>query len=64
MKIAATISCCVQTGEHDYTTYRNTKIFATSCTLDEIIEWQKRIFPQLIFNINEVQFSTVEEETE
>jgi hypothetical protein len=62
MRIAVTLSCCTQTGEYDYTTYRNTRIFDTSCTLDEIIEWQKQIYPGRVFNINEMQFSMVEEE--
>jgi hypothetical protein len=64
MKIAATISRCVQTGKDELTTYRNTKIFDTSCTLDEIIEWQEQVDPYGTFDINDVQFSTVEEETE
>jgi hypothetical protein len=62
MKIAATLSKCIQTSSDGYTTFWDTKIFDTSCTFDEIIQWYKaKHGPSTKFHISDVQFSMVEE---
>jgi hypothetical protein len=64
MKIAVTLSKCRQTGEEEYTTYHSTKIYDTSCKLDDIIEWCKQYHgPSYKFHVNDLQFSMIEEET-
>jgi hypothetical protein len=66
VKIAATKTYCIQTGEDTFANYHDTRVFDTSTTLDDIIKWfmertlrgQQKVF----FHISEIQFSMVDEE--
>jgi hypothetical protein len=39
MKIAATITDCVQVGQYEYRDVRTTKVFDSSQSIDDIMAW-------------------------
>jgi hypothetical protein len=66
MKIAATKTYFVRTGEDTFTNRHVTRAFETSATFDDVIKWfmEKTSWgdQMIFFNINDIQFSMVDEE--
>jgi hypothetical protein len=66
VKIAATKMFCIQTGEDTFSNCHVTRVFETSATFDDVIKWFMEKTPwggeKNFFDINDIQFSMVDEE--